>query len=494
MSTTAPISAGSMPSSRLWAAYFREMRFEFLKALRTPAFSVPTLFFPIMFYLLFGVVLAPVMGGDAALTTYVRFGVFAAMGPGLFGFGVSIAMEREFGLLRLKQALPQPAGAYLLARAAMTMLFVAIIAVMLTILALTLGKVDLGIGQLAQLFLIDVLGALPFCAIGMYLGWILSGQGAPAVINFVFLPMAFLSGIFIPLQAFPGFIQAIAPAFPSYHLAQMAMQVAGKPSVGTSTTHLAVLAGTTLLFFVLAVRRMQGSGFRLLGRNPRRTVVVAVLAASAIVGASFLGVFGGKPAETEDATAATDAASAATDTPTSQASNDVPADETAPAEPLIAGFDAGSDHAAYGQGLFASGDENQQGKSTATQKVIDGGAQGSKGALEVTGEVRPGAQYPTAGTFFFAKGQVMKSTIDISAKKTLSFQVRGDGKDYTLMIFTAASYIPLMQAVSTGPEWREVKLDLSKYVGADFKHVKGFGIVAMAMGPFRFQVDDLRLE
>ncbi len=49
------------------------------------------------------------------------------MGPGLFGFGVSIAIEREYGLLTLKQALPQPAGAYLLARAVMTMLFVAII-------------------------------------------------------------------------------------------------------------------------------------------------------------------------------------------------------------------------------------------------------------------------------------------------------------------------------------------------------------------------------
>jgi ABC-2 type transport system permease protein len=470
------------------------MRFEFLKALRTPAFAVPTLFFPIMFYVLFGVVLAPAMGADAALNTYVRFGVFGAMGPGLFGFGVSIAMEREFGLLRLKQALPQPAGAYLLARAAMTMLFVAIIAVMLTITAMTLGKMSMSAGQIAQLFVIDVLGALPFCAIGMYLGWILSGQGAPAVINFVFLPMAFLSGIFIPLQAFPGFIQAIAPAFPSYHLAQMAMHVAGKPSVGATSTHVAVLAGITLFFFVLAVRRMQGSGFRLLGRNPRRTIVAAVAAGAVIVALSFSGVFGGKPAKTEDATAATDAASAATDTPAPAATNDVPADEIAPAEPLILDFDTGSDRVAYGQGLYAGGDANQQGKSTATQKVIDGGANGSKGALEVTGEVRPGAQHPGAGTFFFAKGQVMKSTIDLSAKKAISFRVRGDGKDYTFMIFTASSFVPLMKAVSTGPGWQTVQIDFSKFEGADFGHVKGFGLLSSTMGPFQFQLDDLRLE
>jgi ABC-2 type transport system permease protein len=484
-----------MSSGRLTAAYFREMRFEFLKMLRTPAFAVPTLFFPVMFYLLFGVLLARVMGPGAPLDTFVRFGVFGAMGPGLFGFGVSIAIEREYGLLRFKQAIPQPAGAYLLARAAMTMVFVGIIAAMLTIVALTLGKVELGFVQLVQLFLIDTLGALPFCAIGMYLGWVLSGQGAPAVINFVFLPMAFLSGIFIPLQVFPAMLQKIAPVFPSYHLAQMAMHVAGRPSIGTTATHVAVLAGITLLFFVLAVRRMHGSGFRLLGRNPRRTVAVAAGVAAVIIGLSFTGVFGGKPAETEDATAATDAASAATDTPAPEAVvNDAPADEIAPANPLIADFDNGSDKAAFGQGLYASGDESQGGKSTASQKVIDGGAHGSKGALEVTGEVRPGAQYPGAGTYFFAKGQVFKSTIDISAKKALSFQVRGDGKRYTLMIFTAASFIPLMQAVETGSDWATVTLDMTKYVGADFKHVKGFGLASMDMGPFQFQIDDLRLE
>ena len=35
--------------------------------------------------------------------------------------------------------------------------------------------------------------------------------------------------------------------------------------------------------------------------------------------------------------------------------------------------------------------------------------------------------------------------------------------------------------METGPEWREVKLELSKYVGADFAHVKGFGLVSMAI-------------
>ena len=38
-------------------AYLLEARFEFLRVLRTPAFAVPTLLFPPVFYLLFGLML-----------------------------------------------------------------------------------------------------------------------------------------------------------------------------------------------------------------------------------------------------------------------------------------------------------------------------------------------------------------------------------------------------------------------------------------------------
>ena len=488
------MSSAIMPGSRLWAAYFREMKYEFVKMLRTPAFSVPTLFFPVMFYLLFGVVLGSMRGNASqAIITFANFGVFGAMGPGLFGFGVSIAIEREYGLLKYKQALPQPAGAYLLARAVMAMLFVSVISVMLTLVAVTLGKAPLSAGQIVSLLLIDALGALPFCAIGMWIGWLVSGQAAPAIINFVFLPMAFLSGLFIPLQIMPAILQTLAPIWPAWHLSQMAQSVIGQPTAGTFIGHVAVLAGVTLFFFLLAVRRMHGSGFRLLGRNPKRVIFVATGIAAVLIALSFSGVFGGKPTKQEDASAATDAASTAADTPASPAAKSN-AGEPAPAITLLADFDSGSERTAWGNGMLASGDEIQQGKSTASQKLVDGGSGGSKSALEVTGEVRPGAPYPSAGTYFFAPGQIMQSSMDISGKKTLSFQARGDGKQYTFMMFVAGSYIPLMVPFETGPDWKEVKVDLTKYSQNDMSHVLGFGMNSMAQGPFQFQIDTLRLE
>lgn len=237
--------------------YFLEARCEFLRLLRAPSFAVPTLIFPPMFYLLFGVLLAGPHGGGRA-TSYLlaTYGVFGVMAPGLFGFGVALALDRERGFLALKRALPMPPGAMLLAKIAMAMLFAAIISLILTVVATTLGHVQLSPLQFAELFAIDVFGVLPFCAIGLFIGSVVSGQGAPAVINLLYLPMAFLAGLWMPLSALPAFFAKMAPLWPAYHLAQIALSVVGLSNGGSVVAHVLVLAAVSLLFFALAKRRM----------------------------------------------------------------------------------------------------------------------------------------------------------------------------------------------------------------------------------------------
>jgi len=207
----------------------------------------------------------------------------------------------------------------------------------------------------------------------------------------------------------------------------------------------------------------------------------------------FSGVFGGKPASKEDATAATDAASAAADTPVSEA----PAGVAAPAVAVIADFDQGSAAAAYGIGWAAAGDEMRGGNSKATQRLVDGGAAGSKGALEVTGEIGNAIQYPFAGTMFFPEGPPMQGLMDYSGKKTLTFQARGDGKRYMVMVISGIEMdaIPLMVDFEAGAEWHEVRLEFANLGAADFKRVRAIGIGTMGpAGPFRFEIDDVRLE
>ena len=119
MLATPTLSAGvgrldaPMPIGRVIRAYVNEAAFELLRMLRTPGFAIPFLVLPVPIYLFFGVVLAGSAVADKpALANYLFSGwlVFAAMGPGLFGVGCALAMERDAGLMTLKRASPAPGG------------------------------------------------------------------------------------------------------------------------------------------------------------------------------------------------------------------------------------------------------------------------------------------------------------------------------------------------------------------------------------------------
>ncbi len=254
MNTLIQTPAPSHPS--LVGVYLREARYECLRLLRTPSFALPTMIFPLMFYLLFGVLLHH---GNPGASQYLMasYSAFGVMGPGLFGFGVSLALDRERGLLTLKRALPVPAGAPLVAKMVMAMVFAVCIGVLLILAGRLLGGVPLTLAQMGTLLLVDVLGVLPFCALGLLIGTLVSGSGAPAVVNMVYLPLALLSGLWLPLSMLPPFFAQIAPLWPAWHLAQLALKVVGQDGGHALWLHVSVLGAVTVACFALAQRRLR---------------------------------------------------------------------------------------------------------------------------------------------------------------------------------------------------------------------------------------------
>ncbi|MDV0439731.1 ABC transporter permease [Xanthomonas sacchari] len=257
-----PIDLSVVPPAAAWslrdqgALLLREIRYEVLRWLRTPSFALPTLLFPPLFYLLFGVLLNHGRH-DAAVYLMASYSVFGVMAPALFGFGVGLAQDRERGLLALKRAMPVPPMALLLARTVLAMAFALAIGVLLQALAAVLGGVMLTPMQRIGLLLVDVLGTLPFCAIGLALGAYAGGSGAPALVNLIYLPMAFLSGLWIPLQLLPAWLITLAPLWPSYHLGQLALRVVGQADGRSSVGHVAALLAVTVVFYALAQRRLR---------------------------------------------------------------------------------------------------------------------------------------------------------------------------------------------------------------------------------------------
>jgi ABC-2 type transport system permease protein len=248
-----------MSRLRIVRAYGLEAKYESLRMLRAPAFAGPFLLLPVSLYLLFAVLLfGPAINKDpqAALSTFIGFSILGVMGPGMFGFGITVAMEREQGLLKLKRALPMPPAASLIAKMVMSMVFVAIVMATMA-LAAPLGHLRLNAWQLLSISLVDVAGALPFSALGFLIGSIASGKSAPAFVNLLYLPMIYLSGILFPL---PKSMHAFAAISPAYHLDQLGLASIGVPSVGSPAIHVLVLAGTTLVFAAIALRQLVRHG------------------------------------------------------------------------------------------------------------------------------------------------------------------------------------------------------------------------------------------
>jgi ABC-2 type transport system permease protein len=240
----------------MWRIFVTELRMECLRLLRSPAFAVPVVLFPLMFYALFGLVLGPHgPGADPAavrhiLGTYIAFGCVA---PGLFGIGVTIALDRDRGLLELKRALPMPAGVYLVAKLVTAMLFAAVVSLLLMLIGVTVGRVVVEIAHCAALLILSVLGVIPFCGLGLMVGAAVKGQAAPAVLNLIYVPMSFLSGLWLPLASLPHSLARLAPIWPAYHLAKLTSFVLGEAGSGF-WIHVLNLVGMSALFFLLARR------------------------------------------------------------------------------------------------------------------------------------------------------------------------------------------------------------------------------------------------
>jgi ABC-2 type transport system permease protein len=251
-----------MPFSRLLGAYFTDAKYEALRMLRAPAFAIPFLLIPVPVYLLFGVVMA----AQAAATDphvfdflFIGFSVMAVMGPALFGVGSTLAPERDAGLMKLKRALPAPAGSYLLAKMLMAMFFAALAMGLMIIAAKLAGKISFTNLQLLALSATLVVGALPFCAIGLLIGACFSGSAAPGLTNLIYLPMLWLGGLFIPL---PAFLQKWVVIWPAFHLQQVAVAMSGigKFQFLPPQISAAVLLGVTVLCGGLAIRRLARVG------------------------------------------------------------------------------------------------------------------------------------------------------------------------------------------------------------------------------------------
>jgi len=248
-------SAETHPVPNAATIYWKEAKYEFLRSLRLRAYSFSVIGFPVMFYTLFGLLMNrqdTIGGSHVATYLLASYGTFGVMGASLFGTAGALAAERGLGWLQVKRASPMPPSAYFVAKIIKSMIFSAAVVLLLLLLGVAFGGVTMPVAEGTKLVLTLVAGSLPFCAMGLALGYFLGPNSAPGIINMIYLPLSFCSGLWIPFMFLPHFIQKIAVLSPAYHLAQLALDAVGAGSHGSSATHWDVLIGFALVCLGIA--------------------------------------------------------------------------------------------------------------------------------------------------------------------------------------------------------------------------------------------------
>jgi ABC-2 type transport system permease protein len=229
---------------------------EIIRLLRNPGFLIPTLFFPIMFFSLFGLSNAGQdIGRGVKLGAYLlaSYGTYGTLSAALLGFGVGIAAERGLGWNRLTRATPMHPITYFIAKILTAMLSGLVTLGLLFIFGALVANIVLPLETWLLLTARLLVGMMPFVALGLFIGYLGNPTSAAPITQLIFLPMSFASGIFIPISQLPQFIQNIAPYLPAYHSGQLAWHTLGAGDGSSLATHLVWILGFTILFLLLAI-------------------------------------------------------------------------------------------------------------------------------------------------------------------------------------------------------------------------------------------------
>jgi imidazolonepropionase-like amidohydrolase len=162
---------------------------------------------------------------------------------------------------------------------------------------------------------------------------------------------------------------------------------------------------------------------------------------------------------------------------------------------LVSDFDGEKLQSAFGSGWSISTDSFVGGKSEAKIQLVAGGAEGSKGALKISGTIEDRPQPRWAGALF-SPGAAMMQPANLSAKRAISFQARGDGKSYSIMTFSlSGDFARAERQFVAGKAWEKHRFELKDFDGCDGSALMGifFGS-GPAVGPFELLIDDVRFE
>jgi ABC-2 type transport system permease protein len=242
----------------------QQVRYDTLALIRNPtaqgfAFGMPIAFL-VLFVAIFGNGWMHVDGHAVKGSTYyvAALTVFAIVDVAFMAMVIAMVERRESGVLRRRRATPQPAWTVVAGTAITTIFTGAVSAALLLVVGRLAYGATVSPKAVPALMVAVAAGVIVFCCLGFAVaGLIKAIESAQPVATTAALPLTFISGVFVPWQVIPHWLQQVAGYFPVRPLAVAILDPYlhhGGPGTWSASSY-AVLAAWGLAGVVVAVRR-----------------------------------------------------------------------------------------------------------------------------------------------------------------------------------------------------------------------------------------------
>jgi ABC-2 type transport system permease protein len=234
------------------------LRFELVRTLRNRRVLIFSLAFPLVLYLL---IAAPSkdeqnIGGtgiSAPLYFMIGLAAFGTMNA-MLSSGARIAAERSVGWNRQLRITPLRTREYFRAKVATSYLLALVALLALYAAGIAIG-VSLPAGRWVEMTWLILVGLVPFAAMGILLGHMLTADSVGPAIGGTTALFAFLGGSWFPITG-SGFIATLAKQLPSYWVVQASRAGLGEPHPW-GTHGWTVIITWSVVLIVLAGRAYQ---------------------------------------------------------------------------------------------------------------------------------------------------------------------------------------------------------------------------------------------
>ncbi|MCP9485978.1 MAG: ABC transporter permease [Gaiellaceae bacterium MAG52_C11] len=231
-----------------------------LELLRLPAYIIPTLAFPMLFFLVFA---APHVKAEEADVAAALFAGFAVLGVALFQFGVGIANERISPWEVYLRTLPVEPVVRFGGRVLSAALFGTAAAAAVVVVALLVTPASLPVWRWGALAVALLLGGAPFALLGIALGYLATPRGALPIANLVYLGLSYCGGLWTTPDDLPDPVAQISPYLPTRGFADaLTGVVIGQPWRWRAWSMLAIYTAVFAAVAVWGYRRDEGQRFR----------------------------------------------------------------------------------------------------------------------------------------------------------------------------------------------------------------------------------------